>query len=252
MNKLVSIIIPTHNRPKMLSRALASVMNQKYGNMEIIIIDDSNNEANKIENENLIKKLNDKRIIYLHTNGSEGGGKARNIGIERSNGSYIAFLDDDDIWLKNKLKKQMEKFKLDESICAVYCIYDVYDERGVKIRKIRHRNRGDIYKKLLHSFCISETSSIIIKKGALKKINGFDTSLVSNQEYDLYLRLSEHCNFDFVDEVLINKIESEKERISSNFNKKTEGLKQFFKKNKIRYKNLPIKDRIYFHTIRKN
>jgi len=98
----------------------------------------------------------------------------------------------------------------------------------------------------LHSFCISETSSIIIKKGALKKINGFDTSLVSNQEYDLYLRLSEHCNFDFVDEVLINKIESEKERISSNFNKKTEGLKQFFKKHKMRYKNLPIKDRIYF------
>lgn len=245
MNESISVIIPTYNRPKMLNRALNSVINQKYDNMEILIIDDSNKKEEKIKNQKLIEKINNEKIIYLQTAGSEGGGKARNIGIENSKGKYIAFLDDDDIWLNNKLKKQMKKFKMDNSICAVYCIYDVHNKKGKIIRKIRHRNKGNIYKKLLNSFCISETSSIIIKKEALEKINGFDTSLIANQEYDLYIRLSEHCNFDFVDEILITKIESEEERISSDFNKKIMGLNQFFKKHRKRYKSLSIKYRVF-------
>ena len=99
----VSIIIPTKNRPDLLKRALASVINQSYQDWELFIINDSDTEVSI--------NSSDPRIQIIKNNNKSGANGARNTGINLARGEYIAFLDDDDLWEKNKLEKQFEIMK---------------------------------------------------------------------------------------------------------------------------------------------
>ena len=103
---MVSIIIPTHNRSSLLSRAIDSVLNQTYKNWELIII----NDACSDDTIQVYIPFNDQRIRVLHLKESVGGGSARNAGLDISNGDFIAFLDDDDQWLNDKLEEQINCF----------------------------------------------------------------------------------------------------------------------------------------------
>jgi glycosyltransferase involved in cell wall biosynthesis len=101
----VSVIIPTHNRPLLARRAVASVLAQTISNIEIIVIDDCSDESFNVQA--TINTLNDNRVIYKRHSISKGPSASRNTGINASSGNYIAFLDDDDLWLENKLEKQL-------------------------------------------------------------------------------------------------------------------------------------------------
>ena len=103
---LVSIIIPTHNRKEFLIKALDSVLNQTYRNIEVIIIDDASTDGTG----DLILSYNDERIKYFKNSSNLYAAESRNIGIQNSNGNFIAFLDDDDIWLPEKLEQQILLF----------------------------------------------------------------------------------------------------------------------------------------------
>src|SRR5215471_13264577 len=98
----VSVIIPTHNRAEFLQSAITSVLNQTFQDFEIIIVDD----ASKDHTREVIANFNDARIKVIHNQVSKGAAGARNIAITNSNCEYIAFLDDDDEWLPEKLKIQ--------------------------------------------------------------------------------------------------------------------------------------------------
>src|SRR4030095_982853 len=99
----VSVIIPTHNRAEFLRSAITSILNQTFQDFEIIIIDD----ASKDHTREIIAHFNDARIKVIHNQVSEGAAGARNIGIRNSTCEYIAFLDDDDEWLPEKLQMQI-------------------------------------------------------------------------------------------------------------------------------------------------
>lgn len=96
---LVSVIIPTFNREKVLPKTIDSVINQTYENWELLIVYDKSTDDTKKVVMDYAKK--DNRIKYLLNNGNKGPGAARNFGINNCNGKYIAFLDSDDQWLKN-------------------------------------------------------------------------------------------------------------------------------------------------------
>ena len=103
MEKKISVIIPTYNRSKVLFRSIKTVINQTYkGLIEIIIIDDSK-ESIKKEIEKKFNKKN-RQITYIHKAKKEGSPKARNTGIKKATGEYIAFLDDDDTWMPEKIE----------------------------------------------------------------------------------------------------------------------------------------------------
>ncbi len=223
MNKpLVSIIIPTFNRSKHLQRAIHSALNQTYENIEIIIIDDNSYD----DTATVVKNFKDPRIHYYKNSENKGPTFTRNKGLSLSKGEYINFLDDDDILLPKKIELQIKKFKESEIenlgvvTCDVY--YSQRDRSGIK----RNRKKGYIYKDLLKKYCIHGTHPLLIKREFIKY---FDLNLTSNQEYDLEIRLSRICNFDYVPKCLAIKYES-KNQITFNYKKKIIGTRYFYKK----------------------
>ena len=122
MNKpLVSAIITTHNRIELLKRAILSVKNQTYPNIEIIVVNYNSNDGTT----EYLNKLSDSSSnilhVYISPDESRGGNYARNQGINNAGGDYVAFLDDDDEWMPEKIEKQMELFQQDPLYGMVYC-----------------------------------------------------------------------------------------------------------------------------------
>ena len=102
MEPLVSAIITTHNRKKMVGRAIESVLCQTYKNLECIVVDDASDESAES-----VCKSYPVHYIYIPKEESTGGNHARNVGIMKAKGKYVAFLDDDDYWLPTKIEKQV-------------------------------------------------------------------------------------------------------------------------------------------------
>ena len=124
MNELVSVVIPTHNRADLLPRAIDSVLNQTYSNFEIIVVSDGSTD----NTEEVVKSYSDKdsRIRFIGYSPARGGNIARNTGIEAAKGEYVAFLDDDDEWMPEKLKKQIKVMESNPDIGLVILVYESY------------------------------------------------------------------------------------------------------------------------------
>ena len=142
-NSLVSIVVATYKRDLSLRKALESLINQTYKNIEIIVVDDNSNEEwNKKVKEIIDDFINKSNIIYIKNEKNKGSAQTRNIGIEKANGEYITFLDDDDIYLPNKILNQLNKMKEYDADFSVTDL-ELLSENGKIIEK---RTRGYINK----------------------------------------------------------------------------------------------------------
>lgn len=199
---LVSIVIPTYGRPSAIKQAIQSVVLQTYQNWELIVVDDNDpSSPERKETEALFNNYESNlNITYIPLPQNRGACSARNTGIEASNGQYVAFLDDDDEWYEHKLEKQIKAMqKSDASVC--YCdMYLTYDGRK---KYHQHRIVENTHTKLLNRGFGICTSAIVVSLDALRKVNGFDTTLPSMQDYDLLLRLAESYDFIEVQEALL-------------------------------------------------
>ena len=104
---MISVIIPTYNREKLIMPAIDSVLKQTYQDIELIVVDDGSTDRT-VE---LLKTIKDPRFYFVQTERNSGAPAARNIGIKQSKGEYIAFHDSDDIWMPHKLEKQLKFLK---------------------------------------------------------------------------------------------------------------------------------------------
>ncbi|MCR2807402.1 glycosyltransferase family 2 protein [Paenibacillus soyae] len=200
----VSVVIPSFNRAKTIWKALDSVLNQTYPIAEIIIVDDNSQD----DTETVVNSYREKHpnITYYKHSVNRGGGAARNTGIELSKGRYIAFLDSDDEWLENKIEKQMKLVSTlkDKNIGMVYTgIYNVYINQGNRVSKYSPNRYKDIMYGLLCENFIGSTSVVLCSKEALLAIGGFDVTLPSCQDWDLYLKIAERYDVVGVEEPLI-------------------------------------------------
>lgn len=233
---LVSVIIPTFKRPKLLERAITSVLNQTYSNIEIIVVDDAQDSATS----ELVSSMNNVKLLINESN--RGGCYSRNIGLKESKGEYVNFLDDDDILYPKKIEMQIGHFlKNPNNISQLgFITCHTNDGRTGKIQIKKNKVRGDIHQKLLSKFLIDGIETVLYKKEAIEKVGGFDEALVSNQEYDLQIRVSEFFHIDYVDEILTEEFQSVGQ-ISINFDKKLKGARQIFAKHKARFKKQGIR-----------
>lgn len=202
---LVSVILPTYNRAFYLSRAIESVFSQNYRNIELIVIDDGSTDNTR----EVVEKIGDKRIVFMRTPTNRGVSSARNAGIRRAKGEYIAFQDSDDIWLPGKLAKQVEVLEgLTEDTAFVYCIMSRTNTAGVKhfvpddsiSRELR---RGRLFKKLLIRNYIG-APAVCIRRSVLENVGTFDTQMPSLEDYDLLLRIAKNYRIEYIDEVLVD------------------------------------------------
>jgi glycosyltransferase involved in cell wall biosynthesis len=182
---LISVIIPVYNRQKELLRALKSVFHQTYQDFEVLVIDDNS----EIDLKASIKALNDKRIHYQKLPKKGNANVARNLGIKKAKGEYIAFLDSDDEWMPNHLERRIEK--INEWNCdGVFGSAKIYhpDHNTYKISRRLKKNENIVNYLLSDGF--APTPSMVFKKDTLKG-NLWDEDLKRHQDYDFLARLND-------------------------------------------------------------
>lgn len=187
MEDLISVIITTYKRPlSVLSRAIESVLQQTYPQIELLVVNDAPEDkalANSIRE--YILTLNDGRVTYIEHEKNKGANVARNTGLNRAKGSFLAYLDDDDEWAPNKLEFQIAC--MTPEVALVYGSFTLLKEGGDP--EIVAKIVDDPLESILEGNFIGSTSFPLLRTSAVKKVGGFDDSLASCQEYDLWIRL---------------------------------------------------------------
>lgn len=250
---MISVIITTYKRePSIISRALNSVLAQTYRDIEIIVVDDSPVDyPSRKKVETTVKdcqKVNDIEISYIQHERNRGACAARNTGINYAKGEYIAFLDDDDEWLPEKLERQIQVMHSSDAAlvyCGRICKNDVSGRSVVENTKYY---KGNVFTLLLYSNFIGSTSFPLLKADCLKQVGGFDEKMQSAQDYDVWLRIAENNQIDYVAEPLVIYHEHDGEQITSNPQKKISGLERLNEK----YKNYLEADKQLWHKRRIN
>jgi len=207
----ITTVIPVRNRIKFIARALESVHAQTHQPAEIIVVDDASTDGTTNFLMEQTKQTTNLKVIALEQN--IGAAEARNIGIRHAKGDLIAFLDSDDAWYPQKLEKQIAEFRLDDSVIAVFSgSRVVYSDHSFSHIPAPEVTLTDLF----YSNALSTTSSALISKNALVQVGGFDRSLPSCQDWDLFIRLAEIGKIRVVQEELIEFLNHDEGRISRN------------------------------------
>lgn len=224
---MVSVVIPTYNRAHLLNRAIQSILNQTCHDFEIIVVDDSSID-NTAE---IIRSIGDQRIRYIRHQVNEGVSEARNTGIKAARGKFIGFLDSDDEWLPGKLRKQLDKFgqaPSDTGLVYGSCLF--VDEATTKpIRPVMARKKGHVFRDMLMSdFVLSPTP--LVRKECFDKVGLFDRDFQTSEDWDMWLRIAQHYEFDFVRE-LVAKYYVSPSQTTGDSRKVTDGYRKFMAKH---------------------
>lgn len=202
-SELISVVIPTYNRSATLKRAIDSVLNQTYGNIEIIVVDDNAQLPEFREHNRKLIQSYEREIVFLENTANLGGGLSRNEGIKAARGRYIAFLDDDDEYLPDKIEAQYNYFiaQNNPNLAMVYCYAEM----------IRVDGSSYLFKKDLEGCyllenvreCIAATSWWFCSKQKLEAVGAFE-DIGSRQDASLIMKFFVH-GFDVarVPEVLL-------------------------------------------------
>ncbi|GHE89417.1 glycosyltransferase family 2 protein [Thalassotalea profundi] len=205
MNDLVSVVIPVYNGSEYLKNTIDSILAQDYQAFEIILVNDGSTDDSAELIESLSEKTN-KIKLYNKENG--GVAAARNYGIDRAKGDFIAFCDQDDLWLPEKLTKQMPLFQ-NNSVGLVYsgAIADYVELNKQDKPSFDTKYRGDVFDQLIQVNMFT-CCTAIARKGLLQEIEAFDSDreLMGVDDWLAWLKLSLVCEFDYVPEHLATHV----------------------------------------------
>lgn len=183
----VSVIIPIFNRAGVFSKTLESVLNQSYRNIEVLVIDDNSDDI--VELECLLDEFRDTRVALYKNMKNMNAAYSRNAGIKKATGSYIAFMDSDDVWAEDKIEKQIRLAETLNEKFVITCLSRVVRQRFVEILPILPIGGGQSVADFLftHDGYIP-TPSIFLPTGVARK-NLFNEKLRRHQDYDFLLRI---------------------------------------------------------------
>lgn len=203
---LVSVVIPTFKRSEMLSRAVESVLNQSYTNIELLLVNDNEPFDKYTEElrERVAKYERDSRFHFIVQNRHINGAVARNVGIREAKGEYVALLDDDDWWETDKIEKQVNAF---QTIGADYGVVSCKVKRvkGEKCFEAWPRYAdGYVYKDILALRASYTTDSLLFRHTALDNVGYFDEGLFRHQDLQLLVNFTYQYKIYVVDEYLVN------------------------------------------------
>ena len=189
-NYLFSVIIPTYNQCQYLKKAISSVINQKYNNFEIIIIDNYSDD----DTEKIIREFKNNKIKYLKKKNNGVIGLSRNEGIKVSSGDWIAFLDSDDIWYENKLEEINKFLQLNPNVDVITNDEKIINKNTNKTSVWKYGPYSkDFYKKLLSEGNCLSTSATIVKKSFISShgiLFSEKKEFATVEDYDFFLNLA--------------------------------------------------------------
>ena len=213
----VSVVIPTHNRATLLRRAIDSVLNQTWEDIEILVIDDASTDTT----ESVIEDYNDSRITYLRHEENRGGSAARNTGIEAATGRFVAFLDDDDEWKPGKLTVQLDAYdRADADVGVVYTGIENVNSEGRTNAVKTPRTEGDVTKELLLDNFIGSFSALLVERAIVEQVGPLNERFPSWQDWEYYIRLSRETTFAAVPEPLVTRHNAAHKQVSDDLETK--------------------------------
>jgi glycosyltransferase involved in cell wall biosynthesis len=193
---LVSVIIPAYNAERFVARTLESVLSQTYTNIQVLVVNDGSTDGTVKIVESYAQK--DSRIRILHQP-NLGAPAARNCAIKSCEGEYIAPVDADDIWHKEKIQAQIECFlHSSPSVGLVYSWSKIIDENDNPLTGIAHEYRGNVLAELIYSNFVGNGSSPMIRRSCFQTVGDFNLHLQGGQDWDMYLRFAERYQFQVI------------------------------------------------------
>ena len=224
---LVSIIMNCYNGESFLHESIKSVLSQTYENWELIFWDNRSNDKSA----EIFKSYNDKRFKYYYTSKHTLLSEARNEAIKRTSGEFIAFLDTDDFWEKDKLELQMPLFddlKVGVVYGNVFCINEKLNTKKIFLKS--KKPKGFILEELLKNYCTS-LASLVIRKSFLNNYQpAFDNSFHIVGDFDLVIRMSVKYKFDCIEKPIASYRIHEKNESLLNRSRQIKELKNWSKK----------------------
>lgn len=218
---VVSVVIPTFARPEYLELALKSVKDQTYSYLEVIVVDDNSDP----QHQHQVRRLcADYGATYKRNARTSGACGARNTGVVQARGSYVAFLDDDDVWLPAKIQEQVAFLKENAECPGVYCGHIVRDTfLGCDYYSLPEASRlrqSDLFV----GRCPGTTSLVMARREALLRVGLFDELLPSFQDFDMWVRLAASGPIGYVPEHFAVFVHHQGERVSVSVDKRLRGL----------------------------
>lgn len=239
INDLVSVIITTYKRDvDLLMQAVESVRQQSYNLIEIIIVDD-NGLNTEYQRKNYELFSQDSGIKYIVNVRNSGAQYSRNIGFLESQGEYVAFLDDDDLWAEEKIEKQV-KFLKEKNLDMVFCNGYRFYNNDINNRRLYQFNfisdNVISYDTELISDRIGSTSHPLIRRASIAKAGLFDIDMPARQDYEMWLRLCKYCKVQGINEPLFFYRYHDSERITHSSDKAITSYLLLWRKYRNSYK----------------
>jgi glycosyltransferase involved in cell wall biosynthesis len=209
---LVSVIIPTYNRGRLLERAVNSVLRQTFRDFELIVVDDASGDNT---GESKCLKDNAGKLSYYCLPTHQGVSAARNFGVKKSRGEWIAFLDSDDEWLPKKLERQLAWHGANPGF-RISQTQEIWVRKGVRVNPPQTHKKilGFQFKENLKR-CMITPSAVMIEKKLLDETGGFDEDFPGCEDYDLWLRIACVYPVGLVDEFLLTRYGGHADQLSS-------------------------------------
>ena len=196
----VSVIIPNYNYAHYLTQAVDSVLAQTYPEVEIIVVDDGSTD----DSETILRSYGD-RVRWIRQK-NQGVSAAQNLGVQETRGELVAFLDPDDLWLPEKLERQVQRFLDDTDLGLVHCGVEEVDHTGAHLQFCVEGLEGWVARDMLlfkRAVILGGGSGLVVLRSEFEAVGGFDTSLSTSADWDFFYRLATRGRVGFVPKPLV-------------------------------------------------
>lgn len=231
---LVTAVVTTYKRSvEIVKRALSSIAEQTYDNLEIILVNDCPEERQLSNSLRELCEQFDRSVRYLPMPKNSGANAARNYGAKNAHGIYIGFLDDDDTWAREKIALQVQEMN-DPNIGIVYGNTWINSEKyhSIKIHYKERRPEGNLYARLFKNNVVGSTSFPLIRKKAFDEVGGFNESVPALQDMELWLRIAKNYKVKYIHEPLGTYYFYIGDRISAHPERRVKGYEQILLQHK--------------------
>ncbi len=220
MQPFVSVILPTYNRAHLLPRAIQSVLNQQYENLQIVVVDDGSTDDTPA----VVASIGDPRIDYVRFEQNRGIGSARHEGVSRARGEFIAFIDSDDVWLPGKLELQVHLFKKHLHLDLIFGNYlNInyvagtrelgFDKDEIRLNGLAAEPLEDGVWEILSGYqqatlerSFMATPTVMFRAGLTEAAGNFEPSLSGPEDFEFWWRLAAHgARFAYTEQPLIER-----------------------------------------------
>lgn len=233
----VSVVIPSYRRAGTICACVECALAQTLRDIEVIVVDDASGDGT----DDVVRSIADDRVRLVTHEANQGGNAARATGIASSTGTYVAFLDSDDVWLPTKLERQVERLAQagpEYGLC--YTWYEMRDQHGTVVGRREPRTEGLAVPELLVHNVIGTYSTVLIDRETLLAVGGPDVSMKACQDWELYLRLNLVTGICVVPEFLVNYLRDtdDEVRISTRRSAVVSGHRAVYARSRPRFREL--------------